>query len=133
MTVERIDISCIEIEDRPGSLQKILVQAAEAGVDLLCFTAFSTRAGIGKIYLSAKDEQFFEVFLQRFGHEARPFSGFVISGTDRVGAAADALKGLAGAGINGRVGAAMVCGGSYQMLIVVDESDADVAEKALRV
>jgi len=131
MAKERIAINCIEIEDRPGSLHKILTQAAEAGVDLVCFTAFSTGAGVGKIYLGAREPRFFEAFLAQFKLTAEPAVGFIISGTDKVGAAAEALKGLADAGINGRAGAAMVCDGNYQMLVVVDESDADAVEKAL--
>ncbi len=39
MASKRIDVQCVEIEDRPGSLQKILAQLGEAGVDLLCFAA----------------------------------------------------------------------------------------------
>ena len=35
------------------------------------------------------------------------------------------------AGINGVAGAAMVCDGQYQMLVVVDAAAGDAAEKAL--
>ena len=58
-------------------------------------------------------------------------AGFIIGGKDKVGAAAQSLKGLADAGINGVAGAAMVCDGQYQMLVVVDAADGDAAEEAL--
>ncbi len=131
MASKRIDVQRIEIEDKPGSLQKLLAQVADAGVDLLCFTAFSAGDGRGKVYLSGKDPQALADCLGKAQIDATQATGFIVGSEDRVGAGADALKGLADAGVNGRAGAAMVCDGRYQMLIVVDSADADAAEKAL--
>ncbi len=131
MAVKRITVHCLEIEDKPGSLQKLLADAALANVDLLCFAAFSAGGGRGCVCLSAKDPQTLEDCAQKAGIEAVAAAGFIVSGDDRVGTAAESLKGLAQAGINGIVGAAMVCNGQYQMLIVVDAADGDAAEKVL--
>ncbi|MHC4659395.1 MAG: hypothetical protein ACYS83_09525 [Planctomycetota bacterium] len=131
MAVKRITVHCVEIEDRPGSLQKLLEQVASANVDLLCATAFSAGGGVGWVYLSAKDPQALEACAQNAGIEAAEAAGFIVSGGDKVGAAAEGLKGLADVGINGIAGAAMVCDGQYQMLVVVDAADGDAAEKAL--
>jgi hypothetical protein len=127
MAVKRITIHCLEIEDKPGSLQKLLADAASAGVDLHCFAAFSAGGGRGRVYISAKSEEAFKAL----GLEATAAAGFIVSGDDRIGAAAESLKGLAAAGINGVAGSAMVCGGQYCMLIVVDAADERAAGKAL--
>ena len=81
--------------------------------------------------VSAKDPEAFRGCVQKMGIEATVAAGFIVSGDDKAGAAAEALKGLAEAGINGVAGAAMVCDGHYQMLVVVDAADGDAAEKAL--
>ncbi len=133
MAVKRITVHCVEIEDKPGSLQKLLSQAASANVDLLCFAAFSAGGGRGRVYISGKDPQVLEDCAQKAEIEAIPAAGFIVSGDDKVGAAAEALKGLAEAGINGVAGAAMVCDGQYQMLIVVAAEHGDAAEKALAI
>jgi len=131
MAVKRITVHCVEIEDKPGSLQKLLDGAASANVDLLCCAAFSAGEGLGWVYVSAKDPAAFDAYAQDAGIEATAAAGFIVSGDDKVGVPAGALKGLADAGINGIAGAAMVCDGQYQMLVVVDAVDADTAEKAL--
>jgi len=131
MVVRRITVHCTEVEDKPGALQKLLTEAAEANVDLLCFAAFSAGTGRGKVYLSAKQPQALAKCAQKAGIKTTQAAGFIISGKDRVGAAAEALESLADANINGVAGAAMVCDGQYHMLIVVQASDADVAAEAL--
>jgi sugar phosphate isomerase/epimerase len=131
MAVKRITVHCLEIEDKPGSLQKLLADAASANVDLLCFAAFSAGGGRGRVYVSGKDPDALKACAQEAGIEAAAAAGFIVSGDDRVGAAAESLKGLVEAGINGVAGAAMVCDGRYQMLIVVDAADGGAAEKAL--
>ena len=125
--VKRITVHYLEIEDKPGSLQELLTQAASANVDLMCFAAFSAGDGRGRVYVSAKDPGAFKAL----GIEGTAAAGFIVGGEDKVGAAAESLKGLADAGINGVAGTAMVCDGQYQMLIVVDAADGDAAEKAL--
>jgi hypothetical protein len=131
MAVKRITVHCLEIEDKPGSLQKLLAEVASANVDLQCFTAFSAGGGRGQVYVSAKDPEAFKACAQEAGIETTTAAGFIVSGDDRVGAAAEVLKGLGLANINGVAGAAMVCDGQYHMLVVVDAADGDAAEKAL--
>ena len=131
MAVKRISVHCVEIEDKPGSLQQLLSQAASENVDFQCFTAFSTGTLKGQVCLGAKDPSALAACASKAGIEAVEAVGFIISGDDKVGAAGEALKGLADAGINGCAGAAMVCGGQYQMLVVVAASDGDAAAQAL--
>ena len=131
MAVKRITVDCLEIEDKPGSLHKLLADAASANVDMLCVAAFSAGGGRGRVYVGAKDPEAFKACAQELGIDATAAAGFVISGEDKVGAAAEALKGLADAGISGVAGTAMVCDGQYHMLVVVDAGDGDAAERAL--
>ena len=86
---------------------------------------------MGRVCLSAKSGEALKTFAQGAGIEVTQAAGFVISSADKVGAAAEALKGLSDAGINGIAGAAMVCDGQYHMLVVVNAADGDAAEKAL--
>jgi len=131
MAVKRIVVHCLEIEDKPGSLQKLLAQAASENIDLLCFAAFSAGDGRGRVYVSAKDPEALKASTQKLGIEATAAAGFIVGGPDKIGAAAEVLKGLAQAGVNGVAGAAIVCDGQYQMLVVVDAAAGDAAEKAL--
>ena len=56
MAVKRITVHCLEIEDKAGSLQKLLADAASANVDFECCAAFSAGGGLGQVCLSAKNE-----------------------------------------------------------------------------
>jgi len=131
MAVKRITVHCLEIEDKPGSLHKLLAKAASANVDLLCFAVFSAGDGRGRVYVSAKEPESFKACAQEMGVGVTTAAGFIVGGEDRVGAGAQMLKGLAAANINGVAGAAMVCDGQFHMLVVVDAADGDAAEKAL--
>jgi hypothetical protein len=131
MAIKQIPISCVSIEDKPGSLQKLLSQIAESNVDLLCAAAFTTGRGQGLAYLSAKDPQALNAYTEKAKIDLTPAAGFIINESDTVGAAAAALKPLADAGINGLAGTAMVCDGQYYMLIIVSATDGDAAAKAL--
>lgn len=131
MAVKRIAVHCVEIQDKPGSLQQLLDKAASANVDFEGFTAFSAGGGRGQVYLSAKDPEALKACAQEAAVVPTEAVGFVISGPDKVGAAAADLKPLADAGINGVAGAAMVCEGQYHMLVVVNAADGDAAAKAL--
>ena len=131
MAVKRITVHCLEIEDKPGSLHKLLADVSSANVNLLCFAVFSAGDGRGRVYVSAKDPESFKACAQEMGVETTAAAGFIVGGEDRVGAGAQMLKGLADANINGVAGAAMVCDGQFQMLVVVDAADGDAAEKAL--
>ena len=131
MAVKQIIVNSVDIEDKPGNLQKFLSKAASANVDLLCLAAFSVGRGKGRIYLSTKDKRAFEEFAKRSKIKTKTAAGFIISGNDEVGAAAKAMQTMAKAKINGLAGTAIAYDGQYHMLIVVDTKDADAAEKAL--
>jgi len=133
MAAKRIVIHSLEIDDKPGSLYKFLSDAAHANVDMLCLTAFSTGFGRGRVCVSAKDPDALKRFAGESGIDVTTEAGFIVSGEDKVGAAAEALKALAESGINGVASAAMVCDGHYQMLVVVAAGETDAAARAIGV
>ncbi len=67
MSVKRVAVHCVDIEDKPGSLQKFLTQSSLSGVDYLCFSAFSCGDNHGRVYVSAKDPKIFENFAGEAG------------------------------------------------------------------
>lgn len=131
MSVKRIAVHCVDIEDKPGSLQKFLAQSSLSGVDYLCFSAFSCSDNHGRIYVSAKDPKSFEDFAREAGIKTTEAAGFIIDGVDHVGAAANVLKRLAEKDIRGITGAAMVCDNQYHLFVAVNAKDADRAQKVL--
>ncbi|MHC4187152.1 MAG: hypothetical protein ACYSRQ_03075 [Planctomycetota bacterium] len=125
---ERIIVHCVEVEDKAGSLQALLAKAAEAGVDFQGFIASSCGGGgKGCVCMVAKNPAALAACAGDAGIEAKEMAGFIITGDDKVGAAANALKGLADAGISGVAGAAIVCDGQYYMIVVVESADGDAA------
>jgi len=131
MSVKRIAVHCVDIEDKPGSLQKLLTQSSMSGVDYLCFSAFSCSDNHSRVYVGAKDPKSFEDFAREAGIKTTEVTGFIVGGEDRAGAAANVLKRLAEKDIRGITGAAMVCDNRYHLFVVVNAKDADRAQKAL--
>ena len=131
MSVKRVAVHCVDIEDKPGSLQKFLAQSSLSGVDYLCFSAFSCSDNHGRVYVSAKDPKNFEDFAREGGIKITEATGVIIGGKDHTGAAANVLKRLAEKDIRGITGAAMVCDNRYHLFVVVNAKDTDQAQKAL--
>ena len=131
MSVKRVAVRCVGIEDKPGSLQKFLAQSNLSGVDYLCFSAFSCGDNRGCAYVSTKDPKKFEDFAREAGIKTTEAAGFIISGEDRAGAAANVLKRLAEKDIRGIAGTAMACDNRYHLFVVVNAKDADRAQKAM--
>ena len=131
MAVKRIVVHCVDIEDKPGSLQKFLSQSSLSGVDFLYFSAFSCGNNRSRAFVSAKNPKKFEDFAREAGLKTTVAAGFIIDDKDRIGAAADALLGIAEKEISGLVGSAMVRDGKYQMFVAVKAEDGDRAQKAL--
>lgn len=131
MSVKRIAVHCVDIEDKPGSLQKFLTQSSLSGADYLYFLAFSCSDNHSRVYVSAKDPKSFEDFAREAEIKTTEAAGFIVSGEDHAGAAANVLKGLAEKDIRGIAGTAMVCDNRYHLLVVVNARDADRAQKVL--
>jgi hypothetical protein len=131
MAVKRISVHAVQIEDKPGSLHKLLAKAAADGVDLNGLSACACSGGTAAAYLSAKNPEALKACAIKAGIQMTEMAGFMLTGDDKVGGAAEVLKPLADAGVNGVAAAAMVCDGGYGMIVIVNSADADAAAKAL--
>ena len=131
MAVKSITVHAIQIEDKPGSLHKLLAAVAAAGIDLNCLSACACGGGKAVAYLSAKNRDALKGYAKKAGIKATELAGFMFTGEDKVGAAASALMPLAVAEINGVATSATVTDGSFGMLVVVGLADAIAAAKAL--
>jgi len=129
----KIPVFQIEISDRAGSLYKLLVDAADAGVDLECLTAASKGKGKGVACLGAKDPRAARKFIKAAGVKAKELVGFVLKRRDRCGAGAAALKPLAEKKIKGVACLASTLGkGRCQIIIAVDKKDSAKMARALK-
>jgi hypothetical protein len=124
-------VHCVDIEDKPGSLHRFLSQSSLSGVDYLFFVAVSCGSSHGRLFVSAKDPKSFEAFVQEARIKTTIAAGFIMDGLDGVGAAANAIAGLAKKDITGIVGSAIVVDDRFRLLIVVDAQNADRAQKVL--
>jgi hypothetical protein len=131
MAVKQVVMYGVDIEDKPGSLHRFLSQSSLSGVDFLCFSACSCGNNRGRVFVGPKNSNIFEKFAKEAELKTTLVAGFMISGKDRLGAAADIIKGLAENSIRGLAGTAIVCDGLYQMLVVVDAKDAEHVQKLL--
>jgi hypothetical protein len=133
MGVRRIDVQCVEIEDKPGSLQRFLTQSSLSGVDFSYFAGYSCGNNHERVFVSAKDAGKFRAFAKEAELRFSDAVGFVVSGEDRLGAGAEALKALAEGDVHGIAGSGMVWDRMYQLVIVVSSEDAEKAEALLSV
>ena len=131
MAAKKITVHSVQIEDKPGSLFQLLAKAAAEGVDFNCLSACSCAGGAAMAYLSAKNPESLKAWANKAAVKLTEMAGFMISGEDKVGAAAEDLKPLADAEINGVAASAMICNLGYGMVVIVNAADADAAAEAL--
>jgi len=121
----------IDIEDKPGALHEVLSSAAGAGTNISFLAAFSAGGGKGAAFMIADKPEALKELAQAQGLALEEYTGFLLRGADQVGMGADLTKPLANEGINILLSAATIAGGEYQLMILVNPADADVASKAL--
>jgi hypothetical protein len=131
--VRRVEYYDVSIPDKPGEGLKVLSALKNAGVLLLAYHAFPTGGGKAQIDLIAEDSNKLKQAAQGAGFALTgPKRAFLITGDDRVGAAAEHSKKLADAKINVTSITALGAGsGRYSMILWVAPSDYDKASAAL--
>jgi hypothetical protein len=131
-SIRGVDYYYVTVPDAPGEGQRILSALQESGVNLLAYLGFPVGGGQSQLDLVPEDPGALNDVAERLGltlSEAK--RAFLIQGDDRVGAVADTVAKLAGAGINVTAAAATAAGsGRYGMILWVaaadDERAADV-------
>ena len=131
--VRRVNYAYVKVPNRPGQGARITDQLRQAGVNLLAYTAFPTRAGKAQVDLIAEDLGAIRRIARRNGwrlSEAK--KGFLVQGEDKVGAVHHHLKKLADQKINITAADAVSAGkGRYAMLLWVKPKDYARAATAL--
>ena len=131
--VRRVEYYYVSVPDKPGEGLKVLSRLKDAGVLLLAYHAFPTARGKAQLDLVPDDAQRFKQAMQGSGLKLTgPRRAFLITGDDRVGAAAEHAKKLADAKINITAATALGAGaGRYAMILWVAQKDYEKAAARL--
>lgn len=131
--VRRVEYYYVTVPDKPGEGLKILSALKSAGVLLLAYHAFPIGRGRAQLDLVPEDANKFKQAAKAAGFALTgPKRAFLITGDDRVGAAAEHAKKLADAKINITAVTALGAGsGRYGMIVWVASADYEKAAAAL--
>ncbi len=131
--VRRTEYYYVPVPDKPGESSKVLSALKNGGVLLLACHAFPTGGGRAQLNLVPEDGRKFKQAAQAAGFTLTgPRWAFLITGDDRVGAAAEHAKKLADAKVNITALTAIGAGsGRYGMILWVAPADYEKAATAL--
>ncbi len=131
--VRRVEYFYATVPDKPGEGLRVLSALKNAGVLLLALQAFPAGGGKAQINLVAEDARKIKQTADSAGFALTgPKRAFLITGDDRVGAAAEHGKKLADAKINITAVTALGAGsGRYGMILWVAAGDYERAAAAL--
>ena len=133
-SIRLVDYFYIDAADRPGEAARILEILRRAGVDLLGFSGFPQGRRSQLDFMPADPAAFRAVARKERWKLTGPKKGFLVQGSDRVGAVAEILGKLGAAGINVTATDATCAGaGRFGMLLWVKPRDVKRAAKALGV
>jgi hypothetical protein len=132
--VRKVGYCKLEVPARPGQAAAALGALREGGVDLLAFSGFPIGGGKAQLDFVAASLAGVRRVARRQGWRlGRPKKGFLIQGSDRVGAVHEHLARLADARINVTAVDAVTAGaGRYGVILWVKPRDHARAARALR-
>jgi hypothetical protein len=130
--VRRIRYCYVTVPNRAGQGARVLGQLKEAGVNLLAFSAFPTKGGEAQVDLVAASLAPVRRVARRQGWRvSRDKKGFLVAGTDRVGAVHHHIGKLAAEGISVTAADAVTTGNRYGLILWVKPRDYARAARAL--
>jgi len=134
MAARKVRYLVLKVPSRAGQAARMLGALAEGGVNLLAFTGFPDRGGQAQVDLVTDDLAGVRRVARKEGWRlSAPKRGFLVQGSDRVGAVHGDLRRLAEAGINVTAADAVTAGkGRYGMILWVKRRDYARAARALR-
>ena len=130
--IRKVDYYYVTLPDKPGEGVKVLTALADAGVNLIALSAFPSGRR-SQLDLVPEDSAKLKQAVKKLGLElsARK-TGFLVRGSDRVGALIDVLRKLADAKINVTAADAVTAGeGRYGAIFWVDPASVNKAAKAI--
>jgi hypothetical protein len=133
MAARRIDYFYVTVPDKPGEGRKVLSTLKQEGVNLIAFLGFPAGGGKAQLDLIPQDAAALKRAAEKGGWAlVGPKRAFLIQESDRVGAVADAVDKLSGAGLSVTATSAAVCGqGHFGMIVWVAPADYEKAARAL--
>jgi hypothetical protein len=128
----KVQYGYVMVPNRPGQGAKILAELQKAGIDLLAYTGFPGRKG-AQIDLVTRDMAGLKRVARKNGWRLSAVKkGFLIQGTDRIGAVHRNLAKLAARKVNVVAADAVAAGqGRYGMILWVRPKDYARAARAL--
>lgn len=132
-SIRSVQYVYVVVKDRPGQGADILAALKKARVNLLAFSGFPKGAG-AQIDLVTDDIASVKKVAKAHGWKLSPVKkGFLVWGSDRVGAVANILGKLAAAKINVTAADAVTAGkGRFGMILWVKPAEQAKAAKLLR-
>jgi hypothetical protein len=133
-SVKKIDYCYMTVANRAGQGEKVLGQLKDEGVNLLAYTGFPVKGGKAQLdFIPANMTAFRRVARKNGWRLSKAKKGFLITGSDQVGAAFKHVTKLAEAKINVTAADAVTAGkGRYGMILWVKPKYYNRAAKVLR-
>ena len=128
----KVQYAYVMVPNRPGQGAKVLFELQAAGVDLLAYSGFPGKRG-AQIDLVTRDMSGLKRVARRNGWRlSRAKKGFLVQGTDRIGAVHRQLARLASRKVNVVAADAVAAGqGRFGMILWVRPKDYARAARAL--
>ena len=132
-SVRKVQYAYVMVPNRPGQGAKILSALRAAGVDLQAYSGFPGKKG-AQIDLVTRDMAGLKRVARKNGWRlSKAKKGFLVQGTDRIGAVQAQLARLATGKVNVVAADAVAAGqGRYGMILWVRPGDYAKAARALR-
>lgn len=129
--VKKVQALEVELECKPGALNKLFGAFKEANVNVTMSWAFETNSGKALAYLCTTDPNKAKDVLTKFGKKPTALNACLSEGDDRVGCYAELLQKIEKAGVNLRATNAFGAGGKFAASFFVDEKNFTALCKAL--
>jgi hypothetical protein len=131
--VKKVNYAYAVVPNRAGQGARMLSELERAGVDLLAYSGFPVGGGRSQLDLVLEDMGSLKRAAKQNGWRlSKVKKGFLVQGTDRVGAVNRQLRRLSDAGINVTAADAVAAGkGRYGMILWVKPRDYARAARAL--
>ena len=131
-SLRRVDSYSMELPNRPGEAYRILQALDESGVRLVFFTAYPNGPETALVDLVVEDPaRLYAALETRHLPPVRRTPALMISGSERLGGAAEVLGKLAEARINVHAASGTAQGGAYGMVLWIRPAEFEAAAKAL--